>query len=60
MATPTRPDRFRQHELRMESLRRDRVKYVQICVRCGMSLDEAMLDFDQMIIELDHPEALTD
>jgi hypothetical protein len=55
MATANRPDRARQHELRMESLRRDRAKYVQICVRCGMSLDEAVFDFEQMLIELDSP-----
>lgn len=55
MATASRPDRFRQHELRMESLRRDRIKYVQICMRCGMTFDEAVFDFEQMLIELDHP-----
>ena len=55
MPNANRPDRFRQHELRMESLKRDRAKYVQICLRCGMSLEEAVADFEEMILELDHP-----
>ena len=58
MATVNRPDRFRQHELRMESLKRDRNKYVQMCMRCGMSFDEAVHDFEEMMIELDHPLAI--
>lgn len=55
MAMANRPDRFRQHELRMESLKRDRNKYLQMCMRCGMSIEEATYDFDQMMVELDTP-----
>lgn len=55
MVPANRPDRFRQHELRIESLKRDRTKYLQICMRCGMTLDEAVFDFEQMMLELDTP-----